>query len=340
MNSKLQIDADDSLSYYVYFLMKEPVTEPFKLENVIYVGKGKHNRWRQHFEATVKKEASNEELSEKEEALREIMDRHGGDKDVENFAYSVQWGLDESSALRLEALLIKILAKQPGVELKNAAAGHHQGEVFLPVGEARRYFGREDLVVERVAAGELGSFLPGSSRGEDDLCILVKGTSKELGPIRREVVLNMPPQVEGAVPVEAVPEEDAYRRGWDPTEPWTLEEASERARRYWSISAENVQVLRAIADDGRLRLAMLVRDPQHRKSVVRYTWQVEPGGDWFEYWGPTDEEGYRKSGKYGVPLGRAFAESEDDWLGKSPVRDDGDQFLATLTAGIGYAVVE
>ncbi|WP_147291507.1 LEM-3-like GIY-YIG domain-containing protein [Corynebacterium senegalense] len=340
MNSKLDIDADDSRSYYVYLLMKEPVTEPFKLENVIYVGKGKHNRWMHHFEATVKKEASHQTLSGKEEALRDVMARHGGDKDVENFAYFVQWGLDETSAFRLEALLIKMLTKQPGVELQNAAAGHHQGEVFLPVGEARRYFGREDLVVERVAAGELGSFLPGSSRGEDVLCILVKGSSSDLGAIEREVALDIPPQVEGAVPVETVPEEDAYRRGWDPTEPWTLEEASERARRYWPISPENVQVLRAIADDGRLQLAMLVEDPQHRKSVVRYTWEVEPGGEWFEYWYLTDVEGYRKSGRYGVPLGHAFDESEDHWLGKSPVRDDGVQALAGLTGGIGYAVVE
>lgn len=330
-------------AYYVYLLMKEPVSEPFRVENIIYVGKGKGSRWMQHFTSSLKNEVNGVNVSDKDQAILDALNRVDPETGYEEFAYFVQWGMSERAAFALESTLIKLLKSQPGVHLTNRVSGQHQGEYLLPVGEVRRLFGIEDLEVERVSSEALSEFVPGGSREDDVLCVVVKGSTHDLNDSSEEVAIDIDPDVEGTVPTSISRESEASagtRRRWDPATPWTDAEARERARKYWPISGANVSNLQEIAEDGRLQVAMLVVDPREERSVVRYTWRVDPDGQWLEYWEEGESDVFYKLGRYGIPLGESFNEQEDHWLGKCLVREDGFQILRDLTAGITFAVVD
>jgi hypothetical protein len=71
-------------------------------------------------------------------------------------------------------------------------------------------------------------------------------------------------------------------RGWDPFDPWTDQEARERARRYWPIAAHRVRSWLAEPETSPRCLLLGIPEPDGR-TVVRYAWQIDPQGSWEFY---------------------------------------------------------
>lgn len=341
-------------NYYVYALSKTPVGEGgFDPASIFYVGKGKGLRWTQHFRDAQKAiEALDEDptvtLSGKLTSIKDLkLDPKasgGGRIDAfERHAYMIKTNLTEEQALVLEALAIELL-KKSGIELTNEVSGHHAAELLKPAAEVRRYYSATRIDVDRVRVNELEEFLPGGARGDHQLTIVVKGSTEDMSkyddlfldeleegdPLIEEFFGDRdqnPRFGNGRVTASIGNRMESVRPGWNPDEPWTDEEARERARHYWPIKASNVEILHKIAADDRLSLRMLIQDPRAGQSALRYSWKVDPDGDWLDY-----------GSRVGIPLGESYGEDEDDTLATTPHRsDDGKQLLEAQSNGIGYA---
>ncbi|MDN6510519.1 MAG: GIY-YIG nuclease family protein [Corynebacterium sp.] len=325
--------------YYVYALSRRPVVEGFDLRNIFYVCKGTGTRWKAHFKETLadlrrKQDDPDVVLSRKKEAISELYETGGDELDIERHAYLVEWGLSEAEALRTEALVIKMM-KTYGNELTNMVSGHHEAEVLMPAGEVRRFYAAEKEHVERLNSAELADFAPGGPRAEDCVCVVVKGSNDDKSFREDELVEGLG---ETGFQTAYVGEKgETPRRGWDPRWPWSDEEARERARHYWTAKPENAVVLKEIADEGRLQLALAIKDPRAKETVIRYIWEVDDTEEpwlWYPY-------GDNDAGKVGFPLGRSYDESEDPWLGKALVQGEKDwSIFVNRQSGICYVSFE
>lgn len=313
--------------FYVYALSRVPVTAGrFNPDNIFYVGKGKGLRWQAHFaearEAMAQKDADPEiELSAKHQEISRIIGDVGDDLVLEDYAYIVRGNLTEDEAFLIEALIIKLL-NRPGAELTNKVAGQHAERALIPATEVRRFYSAEELEVDRVRAAELKGFIPGGEWDQHGVCIIVKGSTADMEEYE-DIDFDAEPRFPGAA--VDVGERRGVRRGWSPDWPWEDADARERARHYWQLSVDTVKALQAIAADGRLQLAMLIKDSRAGQSAVRFVWEVDARGTWLDY-----------GRKVGIPLG---AELPDDaWLGASLVRqEDGKQILEGMPNGVTFA---
>lgn len=317
---------DTEKVYYVYMLSRTPVSEGFSLENVYYVGKGRGSRWASHFknaELEVRGEGEGDaeiRRAAKDLEISALFAEHGDDVEIEDFVYLVDWELTEDQAFRVEALMIKMLRDMPGVSLTNLVSGHHEHRVLLPAGEVRRYWGSDDMPVERLS--DLEDFLPGGERGDEEVYVVVKGSAQVMG-YSEDLITDEEGRFAGSVRTEIQGLDDWVRPGWDPRTPWTDDEARERGRHYWPMSVERAEVLREIALDDRLYLALMVEDAVSKRTVVRYLWDVEEsdGNTWLDY-----------GQRIGLPLGDAY--EEHPLLGQCPVTEDGNQVLFAHSGGI------
>ncbi|MEY8567076.1 GIY-YIG nuclease family protein [Corynebacteriaceae bacterium 7-707] len=333
--SDIEVSVGGTGDYYVYALSRRPVEEGFDLRNVFYVGKGKGNRWKAHFKDTLsdlrrKQDDPEIVLSRKKETIRELYETGGDDLDIERYAYLVEWGLSQEEALRTEALVIKMM-RTYGNELTNMVAGHHEAEVLMPAGEVRRFYAAEKERVERLNAAELEDFAPGGPRSDECVCVVVKGSNDDMSFREDEILDDV---AEDGFRIAYTGERgDEPRRGWDPRWPWTDEEARERARHYWTVRPANAAILKEIADEGRLQLALAIKDHRAKETVVRYVWDVDDSEEpwlWYPY-------GDKDAGKVGFPLGRSYDEAEDPWLGKALVQGDKDwSIFVNRQSGICY----
>lgn len=334
-NADVEVSVGGKGDFYVYALSRRPVEEGFDLRNIFYVGKGRGNRWRAHFKETLsdlrrKQEDPDFVMSRKKETISELYEAGGDDLDIERHAYLVEWGLSEDEALRTEALVIKMM-RTYGNELTNLVSGHHEAEVLMPAGEVRRFYAAEKERVERLNAAELEDFAPGGPRSDECVCVVVKGSSDDMSFHEDEILADVD---ENGFRVAYVGERgEEPRRGWDPRWPWTDEEARERARHYWAVSRTNAAILRDIGDEGRLQLALAIKDPRAKETVIRYVWEVDDTEEpwlWYPY-------GEKDAGQVGFPLGRSYDEAEDPWLGKALVQGDkGWSIFVNRQQGICY----
>ncbi|MFT3662705.1 MAG: GIY-YIG nuclease family protein [Gordonia sp. (in: high G+C Gram-positive bacteria)] len=244
---------------YVYLLTKNPaVGTSLNLDDVFYVGKGRGLRWAQHFAEARKAIARGDgRLSAKHLAIREILaNTDSDDLNFEDYAYIVKGGLDEQSALTLEALTIELLRKA-GVDLTNIVAGHHSSAMLKPAAEVRRYYSAEPFIVEEISAGEksrpssLADFRPGGTRSGESVVVVVKGSTETMARYE-DVRTGEEGRFAGSLRAEKRNRVEGGRRGWNPDDPWTDEEARDRAEHYWPVSPKTAGTLRSIARDGRL----------------------------------------------------------------------------------------
>lgn len=319
---------------YVYALSRTTASEDNDPNNIFYIGKGIRRRWEQHFAETrakMAREDAGEEIvySETHKVIRDLSRTKGSDLNPEDHTYIVARQLPEPTSFQVESILIKLF-RQFGVQLTNEKAGHYQAELLVPASEVRRFMEIERLNVPAIAAHELERYLPGEVHANRGVCVLVKGSSYDM-PYLEDRIEDTPGRFAGSVQAQAdsINVEDAtLRRGWDPHQPWTDEEARERARHYWPIRAGNAGILRAIAEDGRLQLALGISDPRTGETVVRYTWNVTVDKPWLDY-----------GGTIGFELGKPFDEKLHPFLGKCLINQaTGRQPLNA--SGIGYLEFE
>lgn len=277
------------------------------LESVFYVGKGSKSRWKEHFLETrskMKREGAGEELAytPKQLVIRALyLSSRNLELDIEQQAYFIARNLEPQQAFMIESVLIKML-RELGLGLTNEYPGHHQSGFLVPVGEVRRFLEIEYRKVEVVSSEDLENYLPGWAKQDRSLVILVKGSTEDKD-LLEDRVSDERGRFEGAVFADAVGTGE-QRRGWNPKRPWSDEEARERARHYWPVAPPVAETLYEIAQDGRVRLALGIFNEQEGVTVIRYSWAIEPDGQWLDY-----------APRIGIPLGNAFDEGEDPWLG-------------------------
>jgi hypothetical protein len=135
-------------------------------------------------------------------------------------------------------------------------------------------------------------------------------------------------------PVEAIDERivvmsegkpAGLRPGWNPNEPWTAEQAHERAHRYWPFDGDRVRAWLEHPETCPDLLVALV--PDSGRSVVRYVWPIDKSGVWHKY--PSVD------GRWGIPVLRPNEPLADHpLLGKVPRTDDGFGILRNHSSGV------
>lgn len=313
--------------YYIYGLLDPRAYHETsdELLSIFYVGKGKGSRWKQH-ETDVRQDLERTEQRlerdhSKAQRIRRILD---SGQEISAVRLSAGY-VDEKDAYAAESLAIDTIgallrhANRPG--LTNATPGHHAGFVLL----------RDHFVFTRTLPYELDS--AANAEDSNPNGILVKGTVKDMSmPQERLVDSSMlPAAVAGHaahIRVIELRHDDDHaptRRGWNPLDPWTDEEARQRARRYWPIAAHRVADW--LTDPSTMPTQLLLAIPAaHQQTVVRYAWEVDHTRTW-EY--------YPDSNRWGIPLGRR--DHEHPMLGRS-IREDRDgrdvQVLYNYSSGI------
>lgn len=97
----------------------------------------------------------------------------------------------------------------------------------------------------------------------------------------------------GITPLQVVDGVDSPRPGWDPDKPWDDPDARERGRRYSQFGIDRVAGWLHNPDTMPRHLLLGVPTPSG-ETVIRYAWDIDPGGTW-EYF----PDGHQ----WGVPLG-------------------------------------
>jgi hypothetical protein len=315
---------EDQRVYYVYGLIDPQAMRDThdELLSVFYVGKGRGSRAEDH-ENDVRRALTREaELLErhgsKAARIRKILER--GDR-VQALILASGF-IDSQDAERAESLAIAtvnaLLAAAQRSQLTNASPGNFAG--FLHLSEHLTFVSCDPLVIDPEAGAHLA--------------ILVKGTPEPLAAGgHREVQedLGFDALAERIIVLRDAlePDDGAFtRRGWDPHDPWSDDEARERARRYWPLGRE--KVLAWLGDpDGMPRL-LLLGIPHHGRTVVRYMWSIAPDGAW-EYFPDTH--------RWGVPLGKRIL--KHSLLGKVLLeRRDGREVQVLLNYSSGHRVLK
>lgn len=241
---------------------------------------------------------------------------------LKSHAYVLVGNLTETAAFNVESALIKMLGGAQGSQLLNIQSGHGNQEVpqVVPLEDALIYFDASEKEVTKVPSAELGIFPASSAR---PLIIVVKGTevaieesdyrsTGEAGPVPQSELVEFT----GAT---------RKLRGWNPSSPWTADEAQNRASVWWKISQDNVVHLQTLASKGQLQLALVVKDPRKGSSVARYVWNVDPNGIWL-----------RTKNQWGIPLGHEI--HDHSWRGHKLLKSDNKvQVLHGHSNGIAYA---
>ncbi|WP_421122025.1 LEM-3-like GIY-YIG domain-containing protein [Aquihabitans daechungensis] len=290
-----------SANYYVYLLLKTPLSsgEPlsrFDLANVLYVGKGKAYRWRQHF-----KEAAST-AGPKSKAIISALGPDPSPETIERHALIVAGHLTEPEAFRLESIMMHLVGGLSAVT--NLVAGHAAHELMVPAFDARVFFGAEDLEVDvwnvRGKGPRQSALKGGSPPGK--VVFIVKGTDKSLEESHWSRG-DKAGRFKGSTTMVKSDDAPNVRRGWDPHTPWTPAEAASRARRFWAGSVASVSLWQELIEDRGGYLALVVPDPRDARSVVRYVWTLDPKGEWEDY-----------GQRFGFPIGSPVL--EHPWLGK------------------------
>ena len=307
-------DANDV--FYVYALVRTPGN--FALDDVFYIGKGKGLRSEQHFDEV--QDEFNGSLKHLE--IQRILGESPSLEAIKKHAYVLVGNLSETAAFNVESALIKMLGGAQGSQLVNIQSGHGNQDVpqVVPLEDALIYFDASEKVIVKVPAAELGSFPASTSL---PLTIVVKGT---------EVAIEEPDYrgtgQAGPIPNSEIVEftaEVRKLRGWHPSSPWTAKEARSRASVWWKISQENVLLLQGLATKQQPQLALVVKDPRRGSSVVRYVWNVDPGGTWL-----------RTKNQWGIPLGAEVVDHA--WRGHKLIKSlDKVQVLHGHSTGIAFA---
>lgn len=285
--------------YYIYGLVDPRVLRDTgdRMLSIFYVGKGIRSRWAQHEKKVIqdlRQELLVERTGSKAERIREILDRGHPIPAIRLSAGYV----DSKDAERAESLaidtineLLRAAGRRP---LTNVKPGYKAGFIWL----------REHFTFTEVQELDIDPD-PDSGSGPDRTELLVKGTTEELvrpgqrratGDDRPDWPADATARITAITPLWDDDPEAFTIRGWDAYDPWTDDEARERARRMWRIGAERVQSW--VRNPETMPVHLLLGIPYHGQTVVRYAWQIDPAGQW-EY--------YTDSAYWGVPLGsRAY----------------------------------
>lgn len=302
--------------FYVYALVKTP--GEFSLADVFYIGKGKGLRGEQHF-VEVQKEFNG---SLKHLEIQRILGDSPSLETIKRHAYVLVGNLSETAAFDVESALIKMFGGALGSQLFNIQSGHGNQEVpqVVPLEDALIYFDASGRTIEKVPSVDLRDFPASSAR---PLTIVVKGTELAI----EEADYRRTGQAGPIAHSELVEFTSGMRnlRGWNPSAPWSAEEARNRASVWWEISQENVLLLQKLAEKRQLQLALVVRDPRRGSSVVRYVWNVDANGTWL-----------RTQNQWGIPLGDEIR--DHSWRGHKLIKSsDNRQVLHGHSKGIAYA---
>jgi hypothetical protein len=293
--------AGDDAGYYVYGLVDPRVlreTGGNRLLSIFYVGKGVRKRWARHQSAelqALRDELLVEQTGSKAERIREILDRGHPIPAVRLSAGYI----DSKDAERAESLAIdtinELLRAAKLRPLTNAKPGYKAGFIWLR--EHFTFTEVTELDIDPESASQAGPL-----RTE----LLVKGTTENLvrpgqrratGDVLPDGVADVAARISAITPLWDEDPEAFTIRGWDAYDPWTDDEARERARRIWRIGAGRVRSW--IRDPETMPAHLLLGIPYGGQTVVRYAWQIDPLGTW-EY--------YTDSGYWGVPLGNRVHE--------------------------------
>lgn len=218
-----------------------------------------------------------------------------------------------------------MLGGPQGPQLLNVQGGHGKQEtpLMVPLREAQVFFDAGELKVQRIDAAALKRLPDQPNR---KLVVTVKGTHVAIDE-PASVVTDRPGPIDNSIEVEDA-ETVRFLRGWSPQNPWTDDEAMERASVWWPLSLESIVRIREMAMTTGVEVALLVRDPRNGSSVVRYVWDLDPTKPWMHY-----------GTRWGLPLSGLI--EDHPWRGRKLLRDDtGKQVLAGHSSGIGYALRE
>jgi len=332
---------DANREYYVYGLVNPVELQRTRSDvlSIFYVGKGTGDRANQH-ERDVLRDLRKELLtydrhSAKEARIRTILDSGGRIEAVE-LAHGFECSRDaeraESLAMNLMGHLLERTDRAP---LTNDAVGRDSG--FRRLTELRS-LSDVDLPVEIVSgepSGRAVSAMPtdrGSGvAGTTVRTLIVKGTTEPLTRPGQQVVRPAPPSRPAVR--EIVTDENSSdsftRRGWDPLDPWSSDEAAERAARYWPFARSRVQEWVDEPSQAPTQLLLGVPGPNGR-TTIRYAWKIDVDGVW---------DFYPESNRWGVPLGDPIPDHPARGRTLTEVRD-GRQVQILLNYSSGCRVVD
>jgi len=315
-------NAEYNQRFYVYALANSS-SGLFQSRDVFYVGKGTGRRYRSHLDEAIRQNSLNPKLlTPKQKKICELPE---GEYDKHVFIFASE--LSEEDAWTVEAALIASLTAD-GVKLTNKVKGRHNEKVLRRVPEVRAFIGSEPLDVEEISIGELNNSSNAKLKGKL-IRILVKGTDDDANRYGVKYKKQVPGVPYSAKYAEVNKKTEKKGRGWNIRDPWTDEEARERAARYWPIGRANVEaiaLMQSLAKDGRLQLGLLIKD--QGATVLRYLWQVDDL-PWEQYeW---DKQ------HFGFPLGESI--EKDKWLG-CELRCHDAGFFLNKQDGIGFAIAD
>jgi hypothetical protein len=150
------------------------------------------------------------------------------------------------------------------------------------------------------------------------IMFLVKGTTSSIGKATRVGPLGAG-RFTNSLRWRRVDSEGQSRRGWDPSDPWSPDEAFDRARHYWVASAETLELWNRLISRRGGRLALLVPDQAAGgHSVIQFVWDLDTESHWEDF-----------GNKFGFPEGTPV--SAHPWIGCRPVDKSGRGFLNSPT---------
>ena len=309
--------------YYVYALTTEP-EGPFQLDEVFYIGKGIGYRYKDHLKDAIKQRKLNPgKLNKKQKEILKLRR-----SDFEKHVFILNLELIKDDAFAVESAWIKLIRGIDGTKLANIVGGHHETRVLRRFPDVRPFVtGEFPKMVKRVGIDELSSFSK-SKLNRKVVRILVKGSNTDMEQcqtIRLGKVSHVPYRAYHA----EVDKSNMIRRRWSIYNPWSDEEARQRAARYWPIGKDwdsAIELMQELAKDGRLELGLLIKDGN--ATVLRYLWKVKDG-----LWEQYDWERRR----FGFPLGEPI--KDDPWLGcKILDKKTGKGFFSAMVDGVGFAL--
>ncbi|WP_280451655.1 GIY-YIG nuclease family protein [Nocardia cyriacigeorgica] len=290
--------------YFIYALLDPKVYRQTKdeLQSIFYVGKGKNSRSHQHEKdvrsALRTEEQLHERLESKAHRIHQILDR-GESIPILYLAEGIHNETDAFNAEQLAMTLVDGLLRRTGQGvLTNATSGHNQG--VRRVGESE--LGGISVWEARIRKDEvdIGSrSLDMEDAGQTSI-ILVKGSRSDLPAHGHRLSRTgiLPTQVQEFADriklLEFTGEDPITRRGWDPDDPWDDLDARERARRYWQFGIDRVAGWLRNPDSMPTHLLLAI-PTRSGETVVRYGWEIDPGGTW---------EFFPNGNDWGVPLGK------------------------------------
>ncbi len=277
---------------YVYALVDG---ERFKrypdiVREALYIGKGTGSRMSEHMSEVLTHLDSDQgsEGAPPSRKIKALMDAVKSGRKIKAIRISAGYLTDED-AFRAEALAITMINAYRSSSKKelllNAVNGHHAQRIA-------------DMKEHFLYAQSEDEFLPTKP---DEYAILVKTSDHESSdqhwaPLKKSFThkKELIPMVTAMSPRRG----KKARRAWDPLDPWSPEEAHDRAQRYWPFKTSTV--VEWLAGEKNRPTWLFAGVPDGGDTVVRYAWRIDWGKNW-QFFLMNSETG---TGKWGIPVER------------------------------------